>query len=242
MDAQEIIPWDWRRIFIGEVPGGFLLEVVLRVAFIYLLLLISMRILGKKMASQFTRNEMAALVCLASAVGVPILSPDRGLLPALIICIVIILLSRMFLYFSVRSERVEAITLGSVETLIDEGVMNIKTMESTGLSQERVFAQLRSQQIMHLGEVRRLYFEANGKFTLIKSKDDRPGLTVIPDFDTEFTKSQQKTYNVLVCSVCGQLNASTRKSLRCPSCRRRHWKVAVTSAEKVPDEVAVGHQ
>ena len=176
--------WDWKKILIGDVPIGFIVEAILRVGFIYVLLLISMRILGKKMASQFTRNEMAAMVCLASAVGVPILSPDRGLLPALVICVTIVSLSRLVVYFSSRNQRIESLALGFAEKLIDNGVVDIKTMERTGLSKQRVFAELRSNQIFHLGEVSKLYFEANGKFTLVRSTEKRPGLAVLPNEDT----------------------------------------------------------
>ena len=237
MDKEDIIPWDWSRILMAEVPPAFLLEAVLRVGFIYVLLLMSMRILGKKMASQFTRNEMGALVCLAAAVGVPILDPARGILAALVISVTIVSLSRLVIYLSVRSQKVESFALGSLETLINNGVMDLKKMESTGLSKERVFSQLRAEQIIHLGEVSRLYFEANGKFTLVKSQDHRPGLVVLPDEDGEFIASLSKTYS-LVCNTCGQLNTTSNKNLKCPSCGDKHWRIAVTSAEKSPEEVA----
>jgi uncharacterized membrane protein YcaP (DUF421 family) len=238
---QQSIEWSWRRILIGEVPVGFILEAMLRVGFVYLLLLMSMRILGKKMASQFTRNEMAAMVCLAAAVGVPILSPDRGLLPAFVICVTIVSLSRIVVHFSSRNQAIESLALGVAEKLIDNGVVNIKTMERTGLSKERVFAELRSSQIFHLGEVNKLYFEANGKFTLVRSADHRPGLAVLPNEDTEFLSQLTKTYT-FVCDNCGYLNDRSNKKANCPSCGRKQWKLAVTNAEKSPDEVASGQQ
>jgi uncharacterized membrane protein YcaP (DUF421 family) len=238
---QQSIDWNWERILVGEVPIGFILEAMIRVGFVYLILLLSMRILGKKMASQFTRNEMAAMVCLASAVGVPILSPDRGLLPALVICITIISLSRIVVHFSSRNQKIESLALGFAEKLIDNGVVNVKTMERTGLSKERVFAELRSNQIFHLGEVNKLYFEANGKFTLVRSPEKRPGLAVLPNEDTEFLAQLTKTYT-FVCDHCGYLNNGPNKKSNCPLCGRKQWKLAVTNAEKSPEEVAVGQQ
>jgi uncharacterized membrane protein YcaP (DUF421 family) len=233
--------WNWERILIGEVPMGFMLEAILRVGFVYLLLLMSMRILGKKMASQLTRNEMAAMVCLASAVGVPILSPERGLLPALVICITIVSLSRLVVHFSSTNQKIESLTLGSAETLIDNGVMNVKTMERTGLSRQRVFAQLRSSQIFHLGEVNKLFFEANGKFTLVRATEKRPGLAVLPNEDPDFLAQLSKTYT-FVCDYCGYLNNKSNKNSNCPSCGRKQWKLAITNAENSPEKVAVAQQ
>jgi uncharacterized membrane protein YcaP (DUF421 family) len=241
MNQQDFQTWDWQRIFIGEVPTGFLVEVIIRVAFIYLLLIVSMRFFGKKMASQFTRNEMAALVSLAAAVGVPILTPDRGLVPALVICIVIVAISRLVTYFSLRSEKVESMALGVVETLVEDGVLNRKTMEGTGLSRERVFAQLRSYELIHLGQVGKLFFEANGQFTLVKAQKERPGLTIIPGSDVEFTHQLSKSREV-VCGHCGRINSTKNNDSQCPSCGHREWVQAVTSEEKIPDKVPVGQQ
>jgi hypothetical protein len=42
---------DWHRILAGGTPWTFLLEVVLRAAFTYLLLLLAMRLLGKRVAA-----------------------------------------------------------------------------------------------------------------------------------------------------------------------------------------------
>jgi hypothetical protein len=46
MKPEEIYLSDWSRILIGEVPGSFYLEAIIRVVFIYLLLLVAMRLMG----------------------------------------------------------------------------------------------------------------------------------------------------------------------------------------------------
>jgi uncharacterized membrane protein YcaP (DUF421 family) len=225
MNKEEIQPWDWSRIILGEVPPEFLLEVVLRLTVVYLLLMVSMRLLGKKMASQMTRNETAALVSLAAAIGVPVLSPDKGLLPAIVVAMVVVSISRIVLSSSARSQKTERLTQGRFEVLVNEGVMNIEVMRSTGITRERLLAQLRAQKVMHLGEVRRLYFEANGKFSIARYPKARPGLSVIPDLDTEFLAAQQRTEDQ-VCHVCG---ASKLKSSEdnCSNCNANRWTHAV---------------
>jgi len=81
MKPEEIHLKDWLRILIGEEPISFLLELIIRAAVVYLVLMLSMRLMGKRMSSQLSRNELATLVSLAAAVGVPMMAPDRGLLP-----------------------------------------------------------------------------------------------------------------------------------------------------------------
>jgi len=51
MKPEDIQITDGLRMLLGEVPWGFLLEVALRILFLYGLILVSMRLMGKRMAS-----------------------------------------------------------------------------------------------------------------------------------------------------------------------------------------------
>jgi uncharacterized membrane protein YcaP (DUF421 family) len=232
---NDIQQWDWERILIGEVPTAFLLEAVLRLTFVYLLLMVSMRLLGKKMASQMTRNETAAMVSLAAAIGVPVLSPDNGLLPALVIAIVVVLVAKSVLTSSARNEKIERLAQGRFEVLVNEGVMNVDVMKSTGITRERLLSQLRAQEILHLGQVRRLYFEADGKFSIARHTDPMPGLSVIPDGDPEFQAAQQRS-DIEVCHACGKTKGPTTKE-NCENCNLSSWTYAVSEEKATPKKV-----
>lgn len=229
MNANEIKPDDLYRIFVGEVPPSFFIEVVLRIAFLYLLLMIAMRFLGKRMASQLTRNETAALVSLGAAVGVPMLAPERGLLPGLVVTMVVACTSRLISLWSARSVEVESATQGKSDVLIKDAVIVYKKMISTRITKERLCAQLRASQIVHLGEVERLYVEANGNFSLVKMKIPKPGLSVIPEMDKDFS-AHLKTDSILVCHECGLENPK-HSLTRCPNCGNINWVSAVTGVE-----------
>jgi uncharacterized membrane protein YcaP (DUF421 family) len=236
MDGSNLLKWNWYRILIGEVPLGFLLEAIIRVGFIYVLLVLAMRVLGKKMASQFTLNEMAALVSLAAAVGVPILSPDRGLLPALMISIVIIAMSRILIYFASKTQRFESLVSGNIKTLINDGVLDVHVMENTGITRERIFAELRSKNIINLAEVKKLFFEASGHFTLIKDGDAKPGLSVLPEADEAYNNELPHSDH-LVCTFCGQRNPGKNNRAACSSCGHTNWTQGISIEEKKPEEV-----
>jgi uncharacterized membrane protein YcaP (DUF421 family) len=227
MSPLDFTPWDWQRIFLGEVPPSFYLEILLRMAVVYIILMASMRSLGKRMAAQLTRNETAAMVSLAAAIGVPILSPERGLLPPIIIAVIVVCLSRLIAYISAHNQKVEAITQGETDTLVKDAVMDTKTMLKTRITRERILAQLRSNRVNHLGEVKRLYLEANGNFTVVLSDQPKPGLAIFPDDDIEFI-SELKPGNTLVCHVCGNESKSQSRSEVCSNCSHTKWTPGVT--------------
>jgi uncharacterized membrane protein YcaP (DUF421 family) len=226
MKEEEIKLNDWERIFLGEVPPEFFIEVIIRMTFLYLLLIFSMRLLGHRMASQLSRNEIAALVSLAAAIGVPILAPDRGLVPALVIALVVVTISKLLALGSYKSQKVESVVQGKLDTLVKDAVLNIPAMTKTRITRERIMAQLRSEKIKHLGEVQRLYLEANGNFTLVRTDQPKPGLTVLPETDPSFIR-ELKPNGVLVCYACGLSNQSSNKGEECPNCKNNKWVVSV---------------
>jgi uncharacterized membrane protein YcaP (DUF421 family) len=219
--------FDWHRVFVGDVPADFLLELVMRMSLVYLIIMISMRLLGKRMAAQLTRNEMAGVTSLAAAVGLPVVAPDRGLLPAVVISAIVVMVTKIIAVLSARNEKTEALTQGKCTTLIKDGVMDIHNLEATGTTRERVLGQLRSKRIRHLGEVKQLFFEANGNFSLIRSSSPGVGLCALPDEDTAFISELHRSPE-RVCRVCGNSEKRNRGEVQCRNCGREAWVTAVT--------------
>ena len=130
MKPEEIRFGDWACVFMSEVPPAFLLELVFRLVFIFLLLVISMRILRIRMAAQLNRIEMIALFSLAAAIGVSLQAPDRGLLPAVVIAIVVVVIGKLVVNGAFRSERFEQIAEDDYAILIKDGVLQMKSLKS----------------------------------------------------------------------------------------------------------------
>lgn len=216
MKKEDIHFGDWQRMFFGDVPGGFYWEVVLRIAVIYVVLMVSMRLMGKRMASQLSRNEMIALVSLAAAIGVPLQAPDRGILAAVVIAIVVVFVQQGLARLATRNQRFESVTQGDLTILVADSMLDLQNMKVSGITKEKAFSQLRSNGIRHLGEVKRLYFEADGSFTLIRNTDVRPGLGILPETDTEFIEQVCRLSHTHVCRRCGYALPQERRA--CDKC------------------------
>ncbi len=231
MKPEEIRLNDWMRILIGEVPGSYFIELVIRMAFVYLVLTVSMRVMGKRMASQLSRNELAAMVSLAAATGIPILAPDRGLVPAAIVAVVIVLTQRLVAWLSYKSQRFETVSQGNISTLVQDAVMQLDAMQSARITRERLLAQLRLSGIFPLGQVKRLYIESNGSFTLVEDEEPKPGLSVILPWDTDFLDAQPKAPRRFVCNNCGNpAETAVTPTSACDKCHDTNWKQAVSNS------------
>jgi uncharacterized membrane protein YcaP (DUF421 family)/predicted RNA-binding Zn-ribbon protein involved in translation (DUF1610 family) len=229
MQQQPINISDWHRILFGEVPPSFYLELIIRSAIIFLVLMFSMRFLGKRMSGLLGRNELVAMVSLAAAVGIPLTSPDRGVLPAFIIAFIVVFLARWISIRSLKDPEFDKYALGKMDVLIKNSVIDLDIIKKVRVSRERLVAQLRTSGVKHLGDVKRLYMEANGTFTLIKSNEPKPGLSVLPHWDDDINRRFKYHDDIMVCESCGSTVPQPIKAdMNCPHCGNKSFTRAVT--------------
>lgn len=233
MKKEEIQLWDWQRIFIGEAPAEFMLEVFIRTVIIYLLLLIAVRILGKRMSANITTFEMSVMLTLGAVVSVPMQAPDRGLLQGIVILICVVILHRGLSLLTFKSKKLEVITQGDVSLLVKNGIIDVKELKRSAMSHEQLFAQIRGKNFRHLGQVKRVYLEACGLFSIYENPTPRPGLSVLPMKDGNIQHSQLKSDKHAACKNCGNIiEAHANHAGTCEICGVADWDQAVAIETK----------
>lgn len=228
MDKDDIHLTDIYRILLGEAPPEFLIETAIRILFLYILLMVSMRLMGKRMSARLSRSEMAAMVSLAATIGIPMQTPDRGLLPAFVVAGVFIVFVRLVARLTSRNKNLEHLALDDIEIIVQDGCLQMNGIRQNAISKSLVFATLRSREIDNLGKVERLYLESNGAFTLKTFPDKRTGLSLFPEWDVEMLNRQQHS-DKLVCKECGNLHPPQSTLADCPNCYNSSWIAAVES-------------
>jgi len=213
MKKEDIKVTDIQRILFGEAPAAFALEVFVRTFFVYLALLFTLKLLGKRMTGQLTITELAVMITLGAIVSVPMQIPDRGIVQGLLILLLAALFLRGLNYLSFKKPKMEHIIQGRVNTLVADGVMNIEALKRLNISRQQLFTVLRNRQINHLGKVSRVYLEACGLFSVYTGNEPAPGLPIYPLQDQELLQEAEKAPGTLACCDCGTLNEGA------PSCR-----------------------
>jgi len=216
---QEEIHWgDWHRILFGNAPETFLAEVFVRTIIVYLLLLITLRFLGKRMGGQLTISELAVMLTLGAIVSVPMQLPDRGLLQGLLVLVCAVIFQRGLNYFAVKYEKIEQITQGHESVLVADGVIAVEQLAMMKISREQLLAELRCQKIYNLGEVRRVYLEACGLFSVFKYNEPKPGLLILPPAEKNILQFAYKQ-SEMVCGNCGNtISSQVSVDERCEKC------------------------
>src|SRR3954465_1034587 len=145
--------YNWRRIVFGDAPPQFLAEVFFRSVLMYVVLLLTLRLLGKRMNAQLSILELAVMISLGAIVSLPMQSPERGVLNGAILLLLILVFQRGLGLLSFKSSKVERIVTGGMSTLVKDGILQADTMRKEGITKDQLFAQLRHKGINQLGEL-----------------------------------------------------------------------------------------
>ncbi len=224
MDKEDIHLSDISRILFGDAPSIFLLEIFMRTLIMYTLLLFMIRWLGKRMAGQLTLTEMAVMIMLGAIVSAPMQMPDKGILQGSMILLGTVLLQRGLTLVAVKRKKFEVLSQGEASVLVKDGILQLKEMKETRISRQQVFAKLRAHNVYNLRQVKRLYIEAGGIFSMYKSGDDGPGLPLYPPDDAPIADRQQMA-ECKACSSCGFI--ANNNDQPCSVCGVSDWVNAV---------------
>jgi len=227
MKKDDIKLSDIQRILLGDAPASFLLEVFFRTIIAYVVMIIIVRLLGKRMSSKMTPTEMAVLLMFGAIVSGIMQIPDRGVLEGSFVLVVVLIIQRLLTLYSVKNKKAEDILFGKMEILIKEGVLQVEKLAAETISRHQLFALLRSKGYEHLGEIKRLYMETSGNFSFFKAKEPLPGLSVFPEDDSALMQGQQKDDTMSVCLTCGKRFETKKLPAQCDHCNSKAFTKAV---------------
>ncbi|SOD79343.1 DUF421 domain-containing protein [Spirosoma fluviale] len=228
MKKEAIHLEDWQRILLGDAPAEFLLEVFIRTSLIYLILLVVMRLLGKRMNGQLTNLELAVMLTMGAIIAPAMQLPDRGLLSGVLALLCALIFQRGTNWLGIKSSKTEKIIQGTATVLVKDGIFQLEQMVSNRMSHQQVFAALRSENVYNLGDVKRLYLEAYGMFSIYRDENGKPGLSVLEPSDDEIHSiHEQPETETLACTNCGNTMPAQSQPGPCSVCQTNNWVTAV---------------
>ncbi|GGL84291.1 DUF421 domain-containing protein [Deinococcus aerolatus] len=239
MSGPEIIPFDWQRIWLGDAPPLFMLEIVFRTAVIFLWLLLLLRMTGKRGLTQLSALELVIVIALGSAAGDPLFYPEVPLLHAMLALALVVAFQRILTRLVVRSERVETFVEGVPVELVRDGVFDLSALHRSNLSRDDLFERLRVEGVAQLGEIRRAYFEQDGNLTIFRhSGDVPPGLAVVPPWDLEppsVLDPDLPQQGLVACLDCGRVERVGGLLPGCACGGTSGWTAATTDPLAGPE-------
>src|SRR5690606_29515861 len=172
---------DLESLLFGEEDWSFLLDALIRSVIMFIVILIGLRLLGKRGIHQLSVFELGVIIGLGSAAGDPMFYRNVGILPAIVVFTVVIALYRLVTFLITKSDRIETLLEGRPAYILKNGVI-LKAFKEQPLGHDEFFAALRQNQVSHLGQVETVIIEADGNLSVFYYPDDKvhPGLPILP--------------------------------------------------------------
>ncbi|NRT12065.1 DUF421 domain-containing protein [Flavobacterium sp. 14A] len=222
--------FDWSRVLWNDLPEIFLVEVVFRSVVMFVVLLLTLKIAGKRGVKQLSVFETVIIIALGSAAGDPMLYDNVGILPAITVFAVIILLYRLITWIAAKNKKFETFIEGKTECFINEGRFSIKNFKKESLAQDEFFSELRLKSIEHLGQIKNAYIETSGEISTFFYKDEEVvfGLPILPHL---FDKKQKHipTNAHYSCTFCGFTEHKSIGTAVCEQCQREEWVPSINT-------------
>ncbi len=217
--------FDLQRLLLGSEDWSFLLETILRTGIMFTIILISLRLLGKRGVKQLSVFELVVIIGLGSAAGDPMFYSDVGLLVCLVVFIMIIGPYKLINYLIASNKKFEKIVEGIPVCLIKDGVFKIENFKKEMLTEDEFFAELRLRGVSQLGQIEEAIEESNGHVSVFYFSDDevKPGLSVMPGALEKYIRAIKETdvYSCIFCGFTDELKPATQHT--CPTCKKLKW-------------------
>jgi len=156
-------------------PGAHvLLEIVLRTGVIYLLVLIGVRLSGKREVGQMTPFDLTLLLLLSNSVQNAMTGPDTSLSGGVIAACTLLLLNYLVADISGLNRRFRRLIQGQPSLLVHDGKVIESHLAKEHVSMDELHRALREHGINSVDQVALSVLEVDGSISCLKYDEIKP--------------------------------------------------------------------
>ena len=164
-----------------------MLIVFFRSIVLYIIVLIVMRLMGKREIGQLQPFELAIAIMIADLAAVPMAETgipiSNGIIPILGLLVMHLIIS----FLNLKSMKIREILCGKPAILIYRGKIDEKVLKKERFTLNELQERLRGSNIVNLGDVEYAILETNGQVTVIQKPDKRTttpkDFNIMPEYE-----------------------------------------------------------
>ena len=158
-----------------------LLIIGFRTVFLYVLILIILRIMGKREVGELGVIDVVVFIFMAEVAAFALDSPDKDLIQSVVPMLILLVIQVISSYFSMKSKRFRDVVDGEPTLIIRHGKIIEYEMRKQRYNLDDLFQQLREQQIGSVHEVSYAYLEPSGNLSVFTHDSIQPVLSLVSD-------------------------------------------------------------
>lgn len=147
---------------------------IFRTFFLYLVIVVTMRLMGKRQIGQLQPFEFAVAVMISELAALPLTEDGKKIHHALVPIAVLLICQLTISFLSIRGVRIREIVCGRPTLLIRDGKMLEKNMRKEMYTVNDLLEQLRFNGITSVHDVEYGILETNGQLSVLLKSGKRP--------------------------------------------------------------------
>ncbi len=151
-----------------------MLTFVLRTIIVYAVLLLVLRLTGKRQIGELQLSELITALLLSELASAPIGNPRIPLLHAIVPIVTLVVLEVMISFFVTKSAKLKQVFDGSPAILVRWGVIDQEKLGKVRISVEELLGQMRLKGFAHLSDIAYGILEHNGQISFLPTKSASP--------------------------------------------------------------------
>jgi uncharacterized membrane protein YcaP (DUF421 family) len=148
-----------------------LTEIALRVALLYLGLMLMLRVAGKREVGQLSPLDLLGMLLLSETVSPVLTAQDTSLTAGLVAAAVLLAVAVGIGRASFYSRRLERWVDGTPTVIVEDGKLIEEAARRERITQQELESALHRRGVERLAQVQRAFVEPNGEITVIERRD-----------------------------------------------------------------------
>jgi len=158
-----------------------MLVILLRTLIIYILVIVVLRLMGKRQIGQLQPSELVVAMMLSDLACIPMESAEMPLVLGIIPILTLFIAETCFSFFTLKSRKIRKLLSGSPAILIEKGQVSESEMRRLRFNIDDLMEELRTAGYVSIADIEYAIIESNGGLSVIPKSNKRP-LTAA-DFD-----------------------------------------------------------
>jgi len=148
-------------------------NVIIKTAIIYFFVMLAVRLMGKRQASQLQPFDLIIAIMIAEVASTPMDGTGTPITFGLVPIITLLVLHNVIAMVSMKSERVRAFFTGRPSIVIHKGILRQKELKKLDYNLNDLIEQLRAKDVIDIRDVYFAVLETNGELSVMLHPEKR---------------------------------------------------------------------
>jgi len=203
--------------------------VLIRTIVLYIVVITSMRLMGKKEIGQLEPFELAILIMISELASLPMQDTRIPIMHGIIPIITLLTLQTLVSVLELKNEKLRIFFSGKPSVVINRGQLDIKELEKERFNLNDLMEELRLQGYYNLQDIQYAILETSGQLSVI------PKTELSPATKADLNLKPQQDILPVTLILDGKINCSNLKIIN----KDKHWLIQQLRKNNIPSHQQV---